>query len=176
MQTTTWLAICLLVVGGVAFASIGAVKPTAKDAPTVNFGTRPDYGVADVQKIINSKENMARRYIVPMLWPVDLITPVGLGVGAALLCMVFAPWAQPGLKSWTLLLAILPLAYMISDITENIALTFMLSGSPEAVTQERIDVVHAITRIKIGLFILAGLQTAGLPAAWLLGLLRTAGH
>ena len=176
MQTTTWLAICLLLAGGVAFVSIGAVKPKASDAPTINFGTKPDYGRADVQKIINSKEKMAQRYIFPMLWPVDLITPVGLGVGAALLCMVFAPWAQPGLNGWALLLALLPLAYMVSDITENTALTFMLAGPPEAVTDERVKVVHTITWIKLGLFILAGVQTLGLLAASFLGLFRTAGH
>ena len=162
MQPTMSLAVCVLAIGIAAFASIGLVKPIASDAPTINFGTKPDYGVSDVQKIINSKENMAQRYIFPTLWPVDLITPIGLGVGAALLCIVLAPGAQPGLNTWALLLALLPLAYMVSDITENTALTFMLSGPAEAVTEERIKVVHTITRIKIGLFVLAGVQTLGL--------------
>jgi hypothetical protein len=165
MQMPTWLAIAigfvLLIAGGVAMYSLRGVLPVAHDAPKINFSMSPDYSINDVRKVIASKSGIAARHVVPALWPIDLIVLLGFGLGFALLSTTLAPHALAA-HDWPWLFAIVPLAYLFSDLAENIVQTRTLLTDPDAVTQGQVDLWQALTRIKMWLFYLAAVQTAGL--------------
>ena len=134
------------------------------NAAAINFGTKPTYAPNTVRALLTEHRADARKYIFPGLFPLDLIYLACLGGTIALLSFGFANPAAPD-RLWLLL--IVPVGYMIADLTENLALAHMLSSAPEAVTGGTVTLVQSLTIIKLGLWLAGTLQVIYLFVSWL---------
>lgn len=93
------------------------------------------YSIAALQAIARS----GRPYIVPVLFPVDLIVMLALSgalYGAALY------WGAEGLHLWP------PLIYLIFDLAEDVLLALMLAGRVP-ISDRTVPGLKALTAIKL---------------------------
>jgi hypothetical protein len=133
-------------------------------AAAINFGVNPNYEPKTVRALLTEHRADAGKYIFPGLFPLDLAYLFCLGGTIALLSLGFANPAAPH-RLWLVL--IVPIGYMVADLTENLALARMLSSVPEAVTSATVTLVQSLTIIKLGLVIAGAVQVLYLFVSWL---------
>ena len=163
-------ALCLGIVFLIALIAVGwLMRSFAQDkwpnAAAINFGTKPTYPPQTVRTLLTEHGEEAARYIVPGLFPIDLIFLICLGGTIALFSIGFAD-GGPNARIWLVL--ILPVGYMIADLAENLALARMLSGGPDGVTSATVTLVQALTIVKLGLWIAGTVQVIYLFIGWVM--------
>jgi hypothetical protein len=89
------------------------------------FGSKCSYSGAKLEQYIKKDQQKARLVVVPLLFPLDFLLLIFLGLFLALCSMTYADvlHLQPG---WRWLLLVLPVAYMVADFSENVLYSGML--------------------------------------------------
>jgi hypothetical protein len=128
------------------------------------FGSKWSYGEAALRAVIGNNPSKPPLVVVPLLFPLDLLLLIFLGLALAL-CSVAHAEALCVPRSCVALLLILPVAYMVADLSENLLYSGML------IWQESIDSLIGVagwaTRIKLVAAALAIVQTlAALVMGW----------
>lgn len=96
-----------------------------------------------------------KRYVVPVLFPLDLIVMVLLSGSLALASMT---WGSYGLGGRPWLFLILPLAYLVFDLIEDSLLILVLTGSLQLGGVLRV-VLQWFTAGKMITLVMGGIQT-----------------
>jgi hypothetical protein len=165
MKSALCLGILFLIaLVGVQFLMQHIARENWPRAAAINFGVKPTYAPKTVRALLTEHRAEAGKYIFPGLFPLDLVYLFCLGGTIALLSLGFADTGAP-VRPWLVL--ILPVGYMIADLTENLALARMLSSAPEAVTSATVTLVQSLTIIKLGLVIAGTVQVLYLFVCWL---------
>jgi hypothetical protein len=165
MRSALCLGILFLVaLIGVQFLMQHIARENWPHAAAFNFGVKPIYQPKTVRALLTDHRTDAAKYIFPGLFPLDLIYLFCLGGTIALLSLGFANPAAPD-RLWLLL--IVPIGYMVADLTENLALARMLSSAPEAITSATVTLVQSLTIIKLGLVLAGAVQVLYLLVCWL---------
>jgi hypothetical protein len=162
-------ALCLGILFFIALIGLGfLMRHVAQEkwphAAAINFGTKPTYAPNTVRVLLTDHRADARNYIFPGLFPLDLVYIFCLGGTIALLSLGFA---NPATSDRLWLLLIVPVGYMVADLTENLALARMLSGAPGEVTAGMVTLVQGLTIIKLGLWLAGTAQVIYLFVCWL---------
>ena len=162
-------ALCLGILFLIALIGVGVLMQHLAhekwpNAAQINFGMKPTYAPGKVRALLADHREDARKYIFPGLFPLDLVYLFCLGGTIALLSFGFANPATPD-RLWLLL--ILPVGYMVADLTENLALARMLSSAPAAITSATVTLVQSLTIIKLGLWLAGTVQVIYLFGCWL---------
>lgn len=132
-------------------------------AAAINFGMKPTYTPATVRALIDEHPTEATRYILPGLFPLDLLFLICLGGTIAMFSLGFSEGGATG-RLWLVLL--LPVGYMVADLAENVALARMLGGGTSGVTSATVTLTQALTIVKHALVIAGTLQVIYLFARW----------
>jgi hypothetical protein len=128
----------------------------------VNFGINLTYTKATVQNLVRDHRADAAKYIYPGLFPLDLLFLVCLGGSIAMLSLgLGATPDNPGLAP---MLLVLPVAYMVADLIENLLLAWLLSSAPEAIHDGNVTLVQSMTALKLACWIGGSAQVLWL--AW----------
>ena len=156
MKSALWLGVFFFVaLIGVHVLMRSIAQEQWPHAAAINFGAKPTYEPKTVRALLTEHGAEARKYIFPGLFPLDLAYLFCLGGTIALFSLGFADAGTSG-RMWLVL--VLPVGYMIADLTENLALARMLSSAPEAITSATVTLVQGLTIIKLGLVIAGTVQ------------------
>ena len=127
------------------------------------FGSKWSYGEEALRAALGNTPPKAPLVVVPVLFPLDLLLLIFLGLALAL-CSVAHAEALGVPRSQVALLLILPVAYMVADLSENMLYSGML------IWQESIDRLIGVagwaTRIKLVAVALAILQALAALVMW----------
>jgi hypothetical protein len=105
-----------------------------------------------------AKPKAAARYVVPILFPLDLLVLASLAAFMMTGSLYFA--ADVGIPGrWAWLVLVVPLVYMAADLSENVLLSIILS---KGVSEPTVAIAQAMTRLKWVTVTLAGVQTAAI--------------
>jgi hypothetical protein len=123
------------------------------------------YEVRDIKDLAQNHKATAAKYVMPVLFPIDLFVMILLGGSMALASVL---WARGlGLSPhWLWLVLLLPVAYVAVDLAEDTLLAVMLTlpGTIDGLSGP----VRALTAIKMATVFGAAIETAGL-FAWSVG-------
>ena len=163
-------ALCLGILFLIALLGVGwLMRSIAQEkwphAAAINFGMKPTYAPATVRALIDEHPEDAARYVFPGLLPLDLLFLVCLGGTIAMFSLGFADGGSPD-KLWLVLL--LPVAYMMADLAENVALARMLGGGTNGVTGATVTLTQAFTIVKQVLVVAGLCQVIYLFAGWVM--------
>jgi len=109
-----------------------------------------------------ASSSMRKTYIVPVLFPLDLIVMLALAGSMGVAIWYWLGQASP---AWTWL-ALIPLIYLISDLAEDCLLAWMLQP-PNAWPDAMIGVLKALTAIKLASILASVVVTASALLLWL---------
>jgi hypothetical protein len=149
-----------LVIVWVALAS--ASRRYAPEAAAIKFGSNFSYDKSTVETLVSRHGADAAAFIFPVLFPLDLMLLFCIGATLALFSIGLG--AAPGDAAGIGLLLILPAAYMLADLSENVVLAIMLSSRPGSVTNGPVTLVQSLTALKLLFGFAATLQV--LVLAW----------
>jgi hypothetical protein len=125
------------------------------------------YTDAHLRAWIAANPGVARRYAMPVLIPLDLVFAAALAwftaAGSCELARAFG-WGDTA----RLAVLVLPAAYFVTDLIEDVALATMLT-TPACVTTGIVGATRAVTRLKLVTATGALLQTLGFALASLVG-------
>lgn len=124
---------------------------------------RQSYDADGLKKWVQTDARRAARYAFPVLFPIDLLFMLALGAWLAVASKALAEgMGLPGMLVG--LVVLVPALYVVVDLAED-ALLAWLFVTPDAISAATVGVTRALTRIKMGTLILAGLQTLVLAVA-----------
>jgi hypothetical protein len=162
MKSATCLGFVFLVAVIILWCALGYVtKNGAPHANAIKFGSNLSYSVAQVQDLIRTYPAEAAKYVYPGLFPLDLLLLACLGATIALFSIGLGTTPDQTAGLWMLL--VLPVAYMLADLTENFLLAWLLTSKPEAIHNGQVTLTQSVTLLKL-LFWLGGT----LQVLWLL--------
>jgi len=144
----------------VALAS--ASRRYAPETAAIKFGRNFSYDKSTVETLVSRHGADAARFIFPVLFPLDLMLLFCIGATIALFSIGLG--ATPGNTTGIGLLLLLPAAYMVADLSENVVLAIMLSSKPGSVTNGPVTLAESFTALKL-LFCFAG-SVQVLVLAW----------
>jgi uncharacterized membrane protein YccF (DUF307 family) len=128
------------------------------------FGSKWTYGEKALREAISNNPSKPPLVVVPLLFPLDLLFLIFFGLALALCSIAYAE-ALGVPQSRVALLLILPVAYMVADLSENILYSAMLTC--KETIDHLIGVAGWATRIKQVAVAFAILQAlAALVMAW----------
>lgn len=146
-----------LLTAAVLFAAMGWVR-SRFDIGHFRFGTDWSHTEAKLKASIDVDPGKAPLMVVPLLFPLDLLFLIFFGVGLALCSMTYAgALSVPPNYVWLLL--ILPILYMVADLSENILYSGMLVWQHSI--PHLIDAGRLASRVKWVAVALAMLQALG---------------
>ena len=122
----------------------------------INFGMSTDYTAKDVLAMFERHPDETARYVMPGLFPIDVLFLACLGSALALLSFSFAA-GTPIPPNWLWAVLVFPTLYMIADLSENLLLARLL-GAPAAITDAAVATVQVVSHAKHWLIKLAGVQ------------------
>jgi len=122
---------------------------------------RLNYKVSQLRALAASDE-IAQRYVRPLLFPLDLFALIFLGIAMAVASWF---WAQSAgvLTQATWIVLVMPIGYMIADLAEDSLLAFLLTDR-DAIGDGTVWALKGLTAVKFVCLGAAGVQTAGLGA------------
>ena len=154
MKSATCLGFVFMIAVIVVWYALAHVsKTSAPHASAINFGSNLTYSVAQVQDLIRTYPAEAARYVYPGLFPLDLMLLTCLGATIALFSIGLGATADAPAGLWMLL--ILPVAYMLADLSENFLLAWLLTSQPDAIHNGQVTLTQSMTLLKL-LFWLGG--------------------
>ena len=150
-----WPLVLAAVAGGAAYyAGVRAVEEPTLERRLERY---PDYTADSLKIWIGEHEQAARKYVSPILFPIDLVFLIFAGAALAMASFRFAG-AHSLLASSAPLFLILPILYALADGVEDILLARMLSA-PDTITPSLVGFVQCVTKVKIWSFTAAIGQT-----------------
>ena len=166
MDRGTWISIGLVVSVVAAFGMFWLVGNHAKGR-FEGSGFEPrfpektlSYDVDEFRRLAAS--DMRKAYVVPLLFPLDLIVMLALAgtMGAAIWY-----WLGQASPAWAAL-ALVPLIYLLSDLAEDCLLAWMLQPD-NAWPAAMIGILKTLTAIKLVSVIASTVLTVGAFLLWL---------
>jgi uncharacterized membrane protein YccF (DUF307 family) len=134
-----------LVVAAVLFATMAQVQRQL-ELKDFRFGFKWSYSEEKLEQNVINKEQKARLVVVPLLFPLDFLFLIFLGLFLALCSITYADGL--GVPSaWTWALLVLPVTYMVADFSKNALYSPMLLWSDSIA--KLIDAAHWATRVKL---------------------------
>ena len=127
------------------------------------------YTTADLAQFVAAWPHAARAYVVPVLFPLDLLFMILLGATLTVAAVgfsegtAFAPAAR--------FFMILPLVYLAADLAEDTMLARLLLA-PSAITNDAVSGAKALTTLKLGALVASTGQVLLLAVLYLKALLR----
>lgn len=160
-------AICLGVLFLIGLAIVSCVMRSVSrhhspQTGAVNFGINLTYTRATVQNLVRDHSADVAKYIYPGLFPLDLLYLVCLGGAIAMLSLGLG--ATPDNPGQASMLLVLPVAYMVADLIENLLLAWLLTSAPEAIHDGNVTLVQSMTALKLACWIGGSAQVLWL--AW----------
>jgi hypothetical protein len=155
------LVLILLAATGVVYG-IGKAVPSWKDAgaPPRWLETGGAYTHADLRTWVTTNPEFAARYVMPTLFPIDLLFMAFLAAFLASASITTAQSVRP-LAPFAWLFVLIPAAYLAIDLAEDVVLANLLTH-PDSITEASVGVAQVLTRLKIWAVIAAFGQTAAL--------------
>jgi hypothetical protein len=148
MRTNLWVIAALIIAHGF-FIGV-RVYGTTRGVDRLPEKT-VHYSIDDLRKVAAS----SREYLVPFLFPLDLIVMLLLSGSLAWAAFHWGPYGFNARAAWAF--ALLPLAYLVSDLAEDGFLALLLSHRV-AMTDATLQIMQGLTRLKFATIILAELQ------------------
>lgn len=150
-----WPLVLAAIAGGAVY--YGGVR--AADEPKLErrLERHPDYTADSLKTWIADNGAAARKYVSPILFPIDVIFLIFAGAALAVASFRFAG-AHDLLASSAPLFLILPILYVLADGLEDILLARMLSAQ-DTITPSLVGFVQGVTKVKIWSFTAAIGQT-----------------
>lgn len=140
MPMSAWIVLSL-VAAHVFFVGVGCY---AKQSGVVRFPERGlSYSLDDLRKLAGD----SRLYVVPLLFPLDLIVMILLAGSLGWAASEWGPYGFYRGEAWHY--AALPLAYLVADLAEDILLAALLSFVAP-VTAATVRLLKTLTAIKLG--------------------------
>jgi hypothetical protein len=134
-----------LVVAALLFAAMARVQGQL-ELKDFRFGFKWSYNKDKLEQNARQKQQKARLVVVPLLFPLDFLFLIFLGLSLALCSITYADGL--GVPSgWTWALLVLPVAYMVADFSENALYSGMLLW-PDSIGK-LICAAHSATRVKL---------------------------
>jgi len=165
MNRGTWISIGLVVSVVAAFGLFLLVGNYAEGRfegsgfesrfPETTLGYDDD----EFRGLTNS--DVRKAYVVPLLFPLDLIVMLALAGSMAAAIWYWLGQVSP---AWTML-ALIPLIYLVSDLAEDALLAWMLQ--PDTAWPEMIGVLKTLTAIKFASIIASIVVTVVYFLLWL---------
>ena len=109
------------------------------------------------------RPDLAAKYVVPVLFPLDVVMMAALAGFLALGSVTFGA-RVPLLTGWMTALIVLPAIYFVADLSEDVMLAWLLT-SPAAVSALRVAVLKGLTLAKLGSLCLAYVQFVAIAIA-----------
>jgi len=165
MDRGTWISIVLALSVLVAFGTFWLVGNYAEGRfDGSSFAPRfPEktlfYSVDEFRRLADS--DVRKVYVVPVLFPLDLIVMLALSMGAAIWY-----WLSQVSPAWVVLAVLVPLIYLLSDLAEDCLLAWLLQPE-QARPATMIGVLKALTAIKLVSVVASTALTLGAFILWL---------
>lgn len=123
------------------------------------------YTAESLRQHVKDNAADAAKYVYPGLFPFDLLLLACLGATMAMLSIGFG--VDPAKPAGLWMLLILPVAYMIADLSENFLFASMLTGNPDAVSGWQVMLTKAMTVLKFAFWAAGTVQVLWLAwGAW----------
>jgi hypothetical protein len=119
-------------------------------------GQQAGYTADDVRRLAGD-ERRAAGFVIPILFPLDLMFLAAFGA-FLMLCSIHFAGAAGIPRDWTWLLIVLPAIYVAADLSENVLLTRLLTDS-DAVSDRAVVITQSFTRLKFATAALGSAQT-----------------
>jgi hypothetical protein len=121
------------------------------------------YEVPQLDALVSQTPDIAFRYAMPVLFPLDLFVMILIGGACAIASLVWvrylgAPW------DWAWLVLLVPIFYVAVDLAEDSMLALMLTKSV-GIDQTVVGFTKALTVMKLASVGAAGFQTVALGLA-----------
>jgi len=159
MRTAVWL-IASYIIAHAIFFGVG------KYAKSIGVDRMPERSLSYSVDDLSAVASEARGYIIPVLFPLDLIVMITLSLVLAMVAAYSGPYGFDVDRHWILL--ILPAAYLLFDLLEDGLLVLLLSDQL-SITARTTAALKGLTGLKLGAILLSELQAIG---AMLMGAYR----
>src|SRR5215475_12269369 len=146
-----------LVVAAVLFATMAQVQ-CELELKEFRFGFKWTSDQGKLEQNARQEPQKAQLVVVPLLFPLDFLFLMFLGLFLALCSLTYADGLSVP-SGWTWALLVLPIAYMVADFSENTLYSGMLLW-PHSF-DKLIHAAHWATRVKLMAGGLAILQAGG---------------
>jgi hypothetical protein len=166
--TAIKVALCMTFLSAVVLLSViprvqnhyGTGAPTGRDVKA---------NATALERLMKPENSeVAAHYVVPILFPLDLLLLASLAAFMMIGSIYFA--ADVGIPArWAWLVLVIPVIYMAADLSENVLLSYILSKGI-GMTEPAVAIARAMTRLKwvtveLGLLQTLAIMSVGL-ARW----------
>lgn len=150
----------LLLAATVIVYAIGRVVPSWEGStrPRRWLETSADYTKVQLADWVKAEPRYAARYVMPTLFPLDLLFMAFLAAFLASASMTSAQ-SVGALTPIAWLFVLIPVVYLAIDLAEDVVLASLLTH-PESIADASVGVAHVLTRLKIWSVTAAFGQTA----------------
>jgi hypothetical protein len=162
MSAMAWAAV-LVALAGIVYrgGQMSAIRCGVWDR---RFEASTGYVTADLWTWITADVGRARRYMVPVLMPLDLLLLASLA-GACIVTSLASAAVFPALDGVSSVFVVGPLVFALLDLTEDLLLLRLLRR-PTRISDGSVAVLKRVTRAKIAMLWLALAQAAALFGAY----------
>ena len=165
MQISTCYLLLFIAIAWAIFFAVGffAQPRFAGQQVSSRFPERKKYEFTELRAFATSKPDLARFYVWPVLFPLDLVVMLALAGSMGLASIIWLGAAGTPL-AWAA--SLVPASYFLTDLIEDCLLAAMLVD-PARITEASVRRLKIFTQLKFWTIGLAVAQTIGAFAYYL---------